>query len=117
MQLLRTSIIPRKSPRKHKIGVDELILFQADKIVDIDSISKHNSPDSPNLSRLDNSVQIFNLKCNEETGILAVHKCIISVDRNLHVSLSYDLVIPLPRALARKEKNSVFHRNWEIKHR
>ena len=37
--LLRTPTILKKSPRKQKIGVDELVLFQAaDKIVDIDSI-------------------------------------------------------------------------------
>ena len=48
------------------------------------------------FKRFDNSVQLFNLKCNEETGFLAVHEC-ISVDRNLHVRLSHDLFIPLPQ--------------------
>ena len=72
--LLRTPTIPRKSPRKRKIGLDELVLFQAaDKIVDIDSISEQNSPESVTFKRPDNSVQLFNLKCNEETGILAFH--------------------------------------------
>ena len=38
---------------------------------------------------------LINLKCSEETGILAVRKC-ISANRNLHVRLSYHgLVIPL----------------------
>ena len=50
--------------------------------------------------RLDNSVQLSNLKCNEETGILAVHEC-ISADRNLQVRLSYlsyhDLDLPIPQ--------------------
>ena len=49
-------------------------------------------------------MQLFNLKCNEETGILAVHES-ISVDKNLHVRLSYHgLVIPLPE-LFRYEHN------------
>ena len=40
-------------------------------------------------------MQLFNLKCSEETGILAVHEC-ISADRNLRVRSSYHgLVIPL----------------------
>ena len=87
--LLKTPTIPRKSSRKQKIGVNELVLFQAaDKIVDIDSISEQNSPKNFTFKRLYNSVQLFNLKCNEESGILAVHEC-ISVDRNLHVRLSY----------------------------
>ena len=43
--LIRTPTIPRKSPRKWKTEIDELVLFQAaDKIVDIDSISEQNSP-------------------------------------------------------------------------
>ena len=43
--LLRTPTIPRKSPRKWGIGVDELVLFQAaDKIFDIDWIFEQNSP-------------------------------------------------------------------------
>ena len=76
--LLRTPTIPRKSPRKQKIGVDELVLFQAtDKIIDIDSISEQNSPEYFIFKILDNSVQIFKLKYNKETGILAVNKCII----------------------------------------
>ena len=42
-------------------------------------------------------MQLFNLKCNEETGILAVHEC-ISADRNLHVRLSHHgLVTTLPQ--------------------
>ena len=95
---LRTSTIPRKSPRKRNIRVDELVLFQvADKIVDIDSISEQNSPETFTFIRLDNSGLYFNLKCNEETGILAVHEC-ISADRNLHVRFSYhDLIILLPQ--------------------
>ena len=40
-------------------------------------------------------MQLFNLKCSEETGILAVHEC-INPERTLHVRLSYHgLVIPL----------------------
>ena len=61
----------------------------ADKIVDIDSIS--DSPENFTFKRLDNSVQLFNLKCNEETSILAVHEC-ISADRNLHVRLYHFMV-------------------------
>ena len=57
-------------------------------IVDINSISEQNSPENLTFKRLDNSVQLFNLKYNEETGILAVHEC-VSVDRNLNVYLSY----------------------------
>ena len=96
--LLRIPTIPKQSPRKRKIGVDESVLFQAaDKIIDIDSISEQNWPENFTFKRLDNSVQLFNLKCNEETGILAVHEC-ISVDRNLHVRLlCHGLVIPLPQ--------------------
>ena len=95
--LLRTPTIPRKSSPKRKIGVDKLVLFQAtNKIIDIDSISEQNSPENFIFKRY---FQIFNLKCNEETAILVVHEC-ITVDRNLHVRLSYHgLVIPLPQCL------------------
>ena len=94
--LLRTPTIPRKSPRKRNILLDELTLFQAaDKIVEVDSISEQNSSENFIFTRLDNSMQLFNLKCSEETGILAVHEC-ISADRNLRVRSSYHgLVIPL----------------------
>ena len=85
--VLRTPTIPKKSPRKRNIWLDELVLFQAaDKMVDIDSISEQNSPENFTFKRLDKSVQLFNLKCNEESGILAVHEC-IDADRNLHVRL------------------------------
>ena len=64
--LLRTPTNPRKYPRKQNIWLDELILFQAaDKIVDVDSIS--DSPEKFTFKRLDNSLQLFNLKCNGET--------------------------------------------------
>ena len=47
----------------------------------------------------------FNFKCNEETGILAVHEC-ISVDRNLRVHLSYHgLVILFSQQCFRYEHN------------
>ena len=79
-------------------------------MVDIDSISEQNSPENFTFKRLDKSVQLFNLKCNEGTGILAVHKC-IGAGRNLHVRLSYrDLVIPLPQWL-RYENNCTFSIN------
>ena len=91
--LLRTPTIPRKSSSKRKIGVDELVLFQAADKIDSDSISKQNSTENFTFKRLDNSLELFNLKHNEETGIPAVHECII-VDRNLHVCLSYSLVTP-----------------------
>ena len=85
--VLRTPTIPKKSPRKRNILLDELVLFQAaDKMVVIDSISEQNSPENFTFKRLDKSVQLFNLKCNEESGILAVHEC-IDADRNLHVRL------------------------------
>ena len=78
--------------RKRSIWLDELVFFQAaDKIVDIDSISKQDSPENFTFKRLDNSVQLFNLQCNEETGNLAVHKC-IGADRNLHVRLYHVMV-------------------------
>ena len=58
-----TPSIPRKYPRKEKIGVDELVLFQAaDKIVDIDSISKQNSPKNFTFERLDIIVCDFKMK-------------------------------------------------------
>ena len=42
-------------------------------------------------------MQLFNFKCYEKTGILAVHEY-ISVDRNLYVHLSYHgSVIPFPQ--------------------
>ena len=60
--LLRTSTIPRKSPRKRKIGVDKLVLLQAaDKIIDIDLISEQNLPENFIFKKLDNNVQLFNL--------------------------------------------------------
>ena len=95
---LRNPTIFRKSPRKLNIWIDTLVLFQApNKIVDIDSISKQNSPENFTFKRFDNSGLQFHLKCNEETGILAVHEC-ISADRNLHVLLSYHgLAILLPQ--------------------
>ena len=41
-------------------------------------------------------MELYNLKCNEETGILAVREC-ISVNRNLHVRLlCRGLLIPIP---------------------
>ena len=62
--LLRTPTISRKSLKKRKIGVNELVLFQAaDKIVDIDSISKQNSLENFTFKRLDNGVKLFNLNC------------------------------------------------------
>ena len=62
----------------------------ADTILDTDSISEQNSFENFN------SMQPFHLKCIEETSILVTHKC-ISIDRNLHVLLSFlGLVIPLP---------------------
>ena len=86
--LLRTPTIPRNSPKKRKIEVDKLLLVQADdKMVDIDSISEQNSTENFTFKRLDNSVQLSNLKCNEEPDIPAVLKR-ITVDRNLHVHLS-----------------------------
>ena len=98
--LLRTPIVPRKSTRKRKNGVDELDLFQAaDKRVDIDSISEQFLHEIFTFKRLDNNVQLFSLKFNEETGIPAVHKC-ISIDRNLHGRLLFHgLVIPRPEWL------------------
>ena len=66
-------------------------------MVDIDSMFEQHSRENFTFKRLDNSALHFNLKCNEETGILAVHKCICA-DRNLHVCLSYrGLVIPFPQ--------------------
>ena len=96
--LLRAPTISKKSPRKRNIWLDKSVLYQAaDKIVYIDSISEQNSPENFTFKRLYNSGLHSNLKCNEETGILAVHKY-ISADRNLHVSLSYHgLVILLPQ--------------------
>ena len=50
----------------------------------------------------------FNLKCNEKTGILAVHQC-IGADRNLRVCLSYQgLVIPLPQWFRYENKFTKF---------
>ena len=63
--------------------------------MDSDLISEQNSHENFTFKRLANTVQLFNLKCNEKAGIPAVSKC-ISVDKNLPVHLSYHgLVIPL----------------------
>ena len=43
------------------------------------------------FKKLDNSVQLLNLKCNGETAILTVHGC-ISADRNLHAHLYHIMV-------------------------
>ena len=87
--ILRTPTIPRKSPRKRNIWVDELVIFQVADQTEF-TWKLH-------LYRFDNSGLHFNLKCNEETGVLAVHEY-ISADRNLHVRLSYHgLVILLPQ--------------------
>ena len=41
--VLGTPTLPRESPRKRKIGVDELVFFQAtDKIVDTDKIVQYS---------------------------------------------------------------------------
>ena len=101
--LFRTPTIPRKSPRKRNIWLDESVLFQAPgKIVDIDSISEQNLPENFTfkrlyMKRLYNSGLQFNLKCNERTGILAVGQC-LRADRNLHVCLLYHgmkITVPL----------------------
>ena len=91
--LLKTPTISKRSPRKQKIGVDEFVLFQAsDKIVNIDSISEQKIPENSTFKRPDNSVQLFNIKFNEENGI---HEC-LSIDINLHIRLSYHgLVVSL----------------------
>ena len=109
----RTPTIPRKSSRKRNIWLYESVFFQAaNQIVDIDSISEENSPENVTFKRLYikriyNSGLHFNLKCNEETGILAVHEC-VSADRNLHVCQSYHgLVILLPQWF-RHESNCTF---------
>ena len=61
--LLRTPTILRKSPTKRNVSLDELVSFQAaDKIVDIDLISKQNSPENFTFKRLDNSVQLTTLE-------------------------------------------------------
>ena len=89
--LLRPPTIPRKS---RKFVLDELVLLEvADKVVDINSIPEQNSPENLTFKILANSVQLFDLKINEETGVPAVHE---NTDRNLHARLSYHgLVIPL----------------------
>ena len=84
--LLRPPTIPRKSPRKRKFVLDELVLLEvADKVVDINSIPEQNSPENLTFKILANSVQLFDLKINEETGVPAVHE---NTDRNLHARLS-----------------------------
>ena len=65
LSILSTPTIPRKS-------------LATDEIVDIDSISEQNSPENFTFKRLDNSVQLLDLKCIEETGIIAIHECIKS---------------------------------------
>ena len=71
--LLSTPTIPTKYPRTRNIRLNELVFFQAaDQIVDTDSMSEQNIPENFTFERIDNSMQLFNLKCNEETGILAV---------------------------------------------
>ena len=52
-------------------------------------MSKQDSPENFTFKRLDNSVQLSNLECNKETGILTVHK---SADRNLHARLYHVMV-------------------------
>ena len=59
--------------------------------------------------RVDISGLHFSLKCNEETGILAVHEC-ISACRNLHVRLSHrGLFILLPQWF-RYKNNCTFNK-------
>ena len=51
--------MPKKFPRKRKIGVNGLVLFQAvNKIVDTESIFQQNSPENFNSRRLDNKFKI-----------------------------------------------------------
>ena len=108
--LLRTPTIPRKSPRKRNIWLDELILFHAaDKIVDIDSISEQNSPENFTFKWLDNSMQLLNLKYREETGILAVHEC-IRAEKNLHVCLTYHGLVLSLLQWFRYENNCTFNK-------
>ena len=83
---LRTATIPRKSPRKQKIGLDELVLFQAaNKIVDIDSISELNSPENCNCKRLDNSVQLFNLNVMKKLVFLQFTNVLVQIEISMFV--------------------------------
>ena len=60
-------------------------------MVDINSISEQDPPENFTFKSLANNVQLFNLKCNEETDIIAIHEC-ISADRNLRVRLYHIMV-------------------------
>ena len=83
--VLGTPVFPRRSPRKRKLGSDELPFFNSiDKVIDFDSFDAEHSPKNVNFKRLRNSVQYYNLVFNRENGILSIHEC-FSIDENSKV--------------------------------
>ena len=94
---LRTPIIPRRSPRKRPLGTDELQAFQIkDKVTGFDSFTHAHPPVNHSFKRHENTVHYYNLVFNEKTGVSVVHEC-ISIDKNLHVSLTYNgFAVPFP---------------------
>ena len=64
-----------------KIGEAEYILFQAaNKVVDIDSISEQNSPENFTFKRLDNSMQLFNLKLLKKLVFLQLTNVLVQIE-------------------------------------
>ena len=89
--LQRTPALPRRSPRKRTAKeMDEIQAFtDMDKVKDITSFGCTHSPDGYSFKKLENRVQFYNLCFNEDNIAPCVHEC-ISIDINLHVSLSYN---------------------------
>ena len=95
--ILRTPTVSRRSPRKRAYATDELETFlNQDKVLNFSSFASEYAPNNHSFKKLENSVQYYNLFFDETTGVPAVREC-ISIDRNLHVTLTYNgYVIPLP---------------------
>ena len=95
--LIRIPKVPRQSPRK-RVLEDEISTFEAlDKVNSFEHFNELHCPQNFSFQRLDGTVQFYNLVFNEKmNGRPEVMEC-ISVDKNLHVKLSYrGYHVPLP---------------------
>ena len=87
---LRVPVVPRRSPKKRKLGTDEMVDFlNQDKVSDFSSFDENHAPANYLFKRQDNAVQYCNLVFDTSTGVPAVHEC-VTISKDLHVSLAYN---------------------------
>ena len=80
---------PRKGPRKRIFQEDQLGSFrEKDTIRDFDALSESNCLPSFTFIKEKDIVLMYRLVIDQKTKIPVVHES-ISIDKNLHVSLSY----------------------------